>query len=124
MFKLKYGLEEHVEKNILSPNDTVAVQNITGKLKNTWSLSGVVVENVGHDSYWVKLDGSGRLTKRRRHHLKKIVPFLAQEILVPKEHVHGHDIDQIDIRRSGHDIHQNDIRRSNRLLQKSGGGGR
>ena len=36
------------------------------------------MENDGPESYWIKLDGSGRLSKRKRQHIKKIKPFLVQ----------------------------------------------
>ena len=38
----------------------------------------MVVDVAGPESYWVRLDGSGRLTKRKRIHLKLIYPFLKQ----------------------------------------------
>ena len=48
----------------------VQVQNQAGPHKNKWDVSGTVVEAVGHDSYMVKLDGSGRVTKRNRRYLR------------------------------------------------------
>ena len=66
------------EKNELSIGDVVAVQQKTGRQKNMWTLSGVVVDSDGPHSYWIKLDGSGCLSKRKRQHLKKISPFLEQ----------------------------------------------
>ena len=41
---------------------TVQVQNQRGPHSNKWDLSGTVVEVAGHDSYVVKMDGSGRVT--------------------------------------------------------------
>ena len=67
----------------LSPGDVVQVQNQTGPHANKWDMSGVVVESLGFDSYVVKVDGSGRLTKRNRRFLRPIraykdaVPVLA-----------------------------------------------
>ena len=65
-------------KDKLNIGDTVSIQALAGKTKNTWSLSGVVVDVAGPESYWVRLDGSGRLAKRKRMHLKLIYPFLKQ----------------------------------------------
>ena len=66
------------DKGGLQAGDVVAVQQMTGRQKNQWTLSGVIVDSDGPHSYWVKIDGSGRLSKRKRQHLKKIVPFLEQ----------------------------------------------
>ena len=48
----------------------VQVQNQAGPHANKWDLSGVVVELLGHDSYTVRMDGTGRLSKRNRRFLK------------------------------------------------------
>ena len=54
---------------------TVQVQNQTGPHKNKWDLSGTVVEVLEFEAYTVKMDGSGRLTKRNRKFLRLIVPY-------------------------------------------------
>ena len=54
----------------------VAVQNQHGLRKLKWEMSGVIVKNLGNSSYLVKLDGSGRISKRRRQYLKPINPFM------------------------------------------------
>ena len=59
----------------LAIGQPVMVQNRHGPKSKKWELSGTVVENVGFDSYMVRLDGSGRVSKRRRQFLKAIVPF-------------------------------------------------
>ena len=38
-------------------------------------LGRTVVEYMGHEAYLVKLDGSGRVSKRNRRFLKRIVPY-------------------------------------------------
>ena len=45
--------------------NSVLIKNQTGNKKGKWSLSGTVREVLGNHSYMVKLDGSGRLSKRR-----------------------------------------------------------
>ena len=51
------------------------MQNQTGPHANKWDLSGQVVEVLDHDSYMVKMDGSGRITKRNRRFLKEIKTY-------------------------------------------------
>ena len=71
-------------KDPLEVGSAVAVQSLVGKGKHQWSLSGTVMEVAGPESYWIKLDGSGRLSKRKRQHLKLIVPYL--DIRIPSSH--------------------------------------
>ena len=52
--------------------NVVSVQNQQGPHKNKWELSGVVVEVLGNDSYMVRLDGSGRISKRNRRFLRPV----------------------------------------------------
>ena len=69
-------LDEH--SRLLGPLDLgtcVQIQNQAGPHKNKWDVSGTVVEYVGHDAYMVKVDGSGRVSKRNRRFLRPIVPF-------------------------------------------------
>ena len=54
---------------------TVQVQNQRGPNANKWHLSGTIVEVQEFDSYLVKMDGTGRVTKRNRRYLKPILPF-------------------------------------------------
>ena len=55
----------------LSVGDRCYVQNQAGNFPKRWDRSGTIVEDLGHDSYSVKIDGSGRLTKRNRQFLRK-----------------------------------------------------
>ena len=50
----------------------VYVQEQTGTNKGKWLKSGTIIDNVGHKPYYVKLDGSGRITKRRRQFIKPL----------------------------------------------------
>ena len=58
----------------LQVGDQCYVQNMEGNYPKRWDRSGVVVEDQGHDSYLIKIDGSGRLAKRNRKHLRKFSP--------------------------------------------------
>ena len=60
----------------LKVGSIVQVQNQRGTKANKWDLSGTVVECQEFDSYLVKMDGSGRITKRNRRYLRPIVPFI------------------------------------------------
>ena len=57
-------------KSDLTVGQSVLVQCQTGANKGRWLQSGVILDNVGHQSYNVKMDGSGRVSKRRRQYLK------------------------------------------------------
>ena len=110
-------------KNDLLVGETVAIQNMIGRNKNMWTLSGVVVDKDGPESYWVKVDGSGRLTKRKRHHLKPIKPFIDTR----SEHV-SRNVDNVLSKSStleeNVEADSNQIPRRSRRLQQSSGGGR
>ena len=55
----------------LSVGDKCYIQNQTGHHPKRWDRSGTVVEILGNDSYHIKVDGSGRLTRRNRRFLRK-----------------------------------------------------
>ena len=59
----------------LAVGAVVQVQNQSGPHANKWDLSGVVCESLGHDSYLVRMDGSGRVSKRNRRFLRAIRPY-------------------------------------------------
>ena len=50
------------------------IQNQSGNHPKRWDRSGTIVDSVGHDSYLVKVDGSGRVTQRNRRFLRQFVP--------------------------------------------------
>ena len=66
--------------------DRVYIQDQTGKTPRKWNKSGLILENQSHDSYLVKVDGSGKVTKRNRQFLRKYQPFftdVAQPVTTP-----------------------------------------
>lgn len=68
------SLQEHSRSlPTLVVGDRCYIQNQTGNHPKRWDRSGTVVEVLGHDSYNVKVDGSGRLTRRNRQFLRKFV---------------------------------------------------
>ena len=59
----------------LELQDHVRVQNQHGNLPKRWERTGVVVgSDRAHDKYWVKMDGSRRVTIRNRKFLRKFQP--------------------------------------------------
>ena len=58
----------------LIPGDRCYIQNQHGNKPKKWDRSGTIVESLGFDSYNVKVDGSGRITKRNRRYLRKFIP--------------------------------------------------
>ena len=58
--------EKSHELGPLSVGQSVQIQNQTGPNANKWDLSGIVVEDQGFQSYLVRMDGTGRITKRNR----------------------------------------------------------
>ena len=68
----------------LEVGQEVAVQDPpAGGKPGRWSKSGTVVEVLGHDAYMVRIHGSRSVTKRNRSQLRKIIPFIPEERLVP-----------------------------------------
>ena len=60
----------------LEEGERVRVQDPTSKL---WDRTGVVSEPRGNRQYAVRLDGSGRVTRRNRRHLRLAGPPTAPE---------------------------------------------
>ena len=54
----------------LKPQSRVLVQNNCGPHPTKWDRSACVVEELPHDQYLVRLDGSGRVTRPNRQQLK------------------------------------------------------
>ena len=59
----------------LEIGDTVQVQNQRENDPNKWDLSGLVTEKLEYEAYMIRMDGTGKLTKRNRRFLRPIVPF-------------------------------------------------
>ena len=60
----------------LACGDHVAIQDQSNPAKSgRWTKTGLVIELLGHDSYLVKVDGSGRTTQRNRRFLRHIFPY-------------------------------------------------
>ena len=55
--------------------NVVQVQNQRGNNPLKWELSRTMVEKMDHNAYIVKMDGTGRTTKRNRRFLRPIVPY-------------------------------------------------
>lgn len=65
------SLNEHVRSlPPLDVGDRCFIQNQTGNQPNKWHRSGVVTEVLPHDQYLMKVDGSGRVTRRNRRFLR------------------------------------------------------
>ena len=68
-------LNEHSRRLVdLNVGDRCYVQNQTGNFPKRWDRSGTVVEMYDHDSFAVKIDGTGRVTRRNRRFLRKFSP--------------------------------------------------
>ena len=67
--KAKYD-EHSRELKPLKVGDKVRCQNVRS---NKWDRTGVVLEINGHRQYTIKMDGSGRMSKRNRRHLQVVV---------------------------------------------------
>ena len=55
----------------LTLGDRVFVQNQNRHHPTKWDKSGTIVDQGDNDQFWVKVDGSGRLTLRNRRFLRK-----------------------------------------------------
>ena len=56
----------------LPPMSTGARVWVQNQVSLKWDRSGTIAEDLGHRQYTVRLDGSGRLSRRNRKHLKII----------------------------------------------------
>ena len=73
--KTSESLNEHAKPlTPLKTGDKCFIQNQTGSNPTKWHRTGTVVEVADHDQYIVKVDGSGRLTKRNRKFLRSFKP--------------------------------------------------
>ena len=74
----------------LEVGDMVQIQNQRGNDPKRWNKSGKIIEKLDYDQYLVKVDGGGRVTRRNRRYLKKIISTLAdKELVEDKEEISG-----------------------------------
>ena len=96
----------------LKVGDMVQIQNQRGVDPKRWCKSGKIVEKLNFNQYLVKVDGSGRLTRRNRRFLKRIVSTLADKDITTRKELNDGDVRDV-------------LRRSARLVErkeKSNGG--
>ena len=67
----------------LKIGERVFVQNQTGANPNKWDKSGTVMEVMQNDQYLIKIDGSGRLTRRNRRFLRCFTPTKSSQCSDP-----------------------------------------
>eukprot|EP00111_Clytia_hemisphaerica_P012274 TCONS_00036043-protein len=70
----------------LTPGHRCYIQNQSGNHPKRWDRSGTVVETHGNDSYSLKVDGTGRVTRRNRRRLRQFLPASAD--ITSKNFVH------------------------------------
>ena len=75
----------------------VQIQNQKGNDTKRWNKSGKIIERLDYDQYLVKVDGGGRITRRNRRFLRKIVSTLADKEIIEDTEV---DDKQVNYRRS------------------------
>ena len=68
----------------ISIGSHVLVQNQVGPKAKKWALSGTVVDIDKFGGYFVKMDGSGRISKRLRSFIREVIPFHIPVHLDPK----------------------------------------
>ena len=73
----------------LKIGDMVQIQNQKGNDPKRWSKSGKIIERLDFGQYLVKVDGSGRVTRRNRRFLRRIISTLADKEFVEREDVNG-----------------------------------
>ena len=67
----------------------VQIQNQKGNNPRRWNKSGKIVEKLNFDQYLIKVDGGGRITRRSRRFLKKIISTLADKEIVEEREING-----------------------------------
>ena len=98
----------------LKVGDMVQIQNQHGNNPKRWCKSGKIVERLEFNQYLVKVDGGGRLTRRNRRFLKKIVSTLAD-----KEFVVENDDTGADVKKSARLVDRaTNVKRSTRLVDR------
>ena len=84
------NLAEHARPlRPLEHGDRVIIQNQNGRFPKKWDKSGTVVEVRPNDQYYVKVDGSGRLTLRNRRFLRKYAPHQLNQPVIRSHEATG-----------------------------------
>ena len=66
----------------LKIGDTVAIQDKSDSGKSgKWNKTGIITDSLGFQSYEVKVDGSNTISVRNRSHLRKIVPYINEQMM-------------------------------------------
>ena len=78
----RYNIDKH-HLAPLSVGDSVSIQNRTGSHPLRWDRTGAVVERLQNRQYLVKSDGSGRVLRRTRTHLRRIDPKTRAQSCIP-----------------------------------------
>ncbi len=76
----RYNADKH-HLAPLSVGDSVSIQNRSGSHPLRWDRTGVVVERLENRQYLIKSDGSGRVLRRTRTHLRKIHPETRKHVI-------------------------------------------
>ena len=60
----------------LKPGMKVMLQNQhgAGKIAKRWDRTGLIIDDLGHNKYRIRVDGSGRVTDRNRQFLRQFTP--------------------------------------------------
>ena len=98
----------------LKVGDCVAIQDKSDPSKaGKWNKTGIVTDSLGFQSYEVKVDGSNNLTSRNRSHLRKIIPFINEQMKaaqtlpppsLPQTRSHTRDSTQNDVQQPLQDV--------------------
>ena len=49
-------------------------QHGAGKIAKKWDRTGLIIDDLGHNKYRIRVDGSGRVTDRNRQFLRQFTP--------------------------------------------------
>ena len=91
--KSSESLNEHVKQlPPLQVGEKCFIQNQTGNYPSKWQRTGTIVEKGQHNQYIIKMDGSGRLTKRNRRFIRSFNPASSTIETVPPSPTHGLDL--------------------------------
>ena len=82
-----YDSRTHTHQPIVLGTPVLVQNKHLKRNMNKWTLSGCVVEVLPYRQYKVKMDGSGRITRRNRRHLRPITSSVKSQVpfLKPKK---------------------------------------